>query len=174
MLTPPLLLLRRIKVPRVLAVVIVVGIAFAIIFGLGWLLSREVTQLAADLPTYRERCRRRSALRESTQARPFFSRPARSSPTSRTSSFSHDTGTPAPEVGTEADRPDDKPIKVEVLEPGRSAQLYQRIAGTLLPPLATAGIVLLFVVFILLQREDLRDRLIRLFGSPTCSARPRP
>ena len=43
-------------------------------------------------------------------------------------------------------------------------ELYQRIAGTLLPPLATAGIVLLFVVFILLQREDLRDRLIRLFG----------
>ena len=34
----------------------------------------------------------------------------------------------------------------------------------MLPPLATAGIVLLFVMFILLQREDLRDRLIRLFG----------
>ena len=43
-------------------------------------------------------------------------------------------------------------------------ELYERIAGTVLPPLATAGIVLLFVVFILLQREDLRDRLIKLFG----------
>jgi predicted PurR-regulated permease PerM len=34
-----------------------------------------------------------------------------------------------------------------------------------LPPLATAGIVLLFVIFILIQREDLRDRFIRLLGS---------
>jgi len=43
-------------------------------------------------------------------------------------------------------------------------ELFQRIAGTVLPPLATAGIILLFVVFILYQREDLRDRLIKLFG----------
>ena len=35
----------------------------------------------------------------------------------------------------------------------------------MLPPLATAGIVILFVIFILLQREDLRDRLIRLMGA---------
>jgi hypothetical protein len=34
-----------------------------------------------------------------------------------------------------------------------------------LPPLATAGIVILFVIFILLQREDLRDRLVRLAGA---------
>ena len=37
--------------------------------------------------------------------------------------------------------------------------------GTVLPPLATAGIVILFVIFILLQREDLRDRLVRLMGA---------
>ena len=35
----------------------------------------------------------------------------------------------------------------------------------MLPPLATAGIVILFVIFILLQREDLRDRAIRLLGA---------
>jgi predicted PurR-regulated permease PerM len=38
-LTPPLLMLRRIKVPRVLAVGIVVGAAFLVIFVIGWLLS---------------------------------------------------------------------------------------------------------------------------------------
>jgi hypothetical protein len=45
-LTPPLLVLRRFKVPRVLAVAIVVVTAFAIIGGLGWLVSREATDLA--------------------------------------------------------------------------------------------------------------------------------
>ena len=34
-----------------------------------------------------------------------------------------------------------------------------------MPPLATAGLVILFVIFILLQREDLRDRAIRLLGA---------
>ena len=40
-LTPLLLLLRKIKVPRVLAVIIVVTLAFAIIFGLGWIMSQQ-------------------------------------------------------------------------------------------------------------------------------------
>ena len=35
----------------------------------------------------------------------------------------------------------------------------------LLHPLATTGIIIIFVIFILLQREDLRNRLIRLAGS---------
>ncbi len=43
-----------------------------------------------------------------------------------------------------------------------------RAAASLLPllkPLATIGIVFVVLIFILLQREDLRDRMIRLFGS---------
>ena len=35
----------------------------------------------------------------------------------------------------------------------------------MLQPLATTGAVLLFVLFLLLQREDVRDRAIRLLGS---------
>jgi hypothetical protein len=56
-------------------------------------------------------------------------------------------------------------MQVEITSPEPTGwALYQTIFTTLLPPLATAGIVLLLVIFILLQREDLRDRLIRLFG----------
>ena len=51
-LTPPLLLLRRIKVPRILAVGLVVGAAFLVIFVIGWLLSAQVTQLAGELPKF--------------------------------------------------------------------------------------------------------------------------
>jgi AI-2E family transporter len=59
-----------------------------------------------------------------------------------------------------------KPVAVEIHQPEpRRFEVLQRLAGTLLPPIATAGIVLLFVIFILLQRDDLRDRLIRLFGT---------
>ena len=38
-------------------------------------------------------------------------------------------------------------------------------------PFESALIISIVAVFILLQREDLRDRLIRLFGSAICTAR---
>ena len=44
-------------------------------------------------------------------------------------------------------------------------QIISTILGPLMSPLATAGIVIVFVIFLLLKREDLRDRLIRLAGS---------
>ena len=66
-LTPPLLLLRKIKVPRVLAVGIVVAIAFGFILALGWMMSREATELAADLPNYSATLSEKiTALRSST------------------------------------------------------------------------------------------------------------
>jgi predicted PurR-regulated permease PerM len=79
--------------------------------------------------------------------------------------------TPEPKVGTEPTPPEQveegrKPIPVEIHEqPPQSFEIFQRIAGTVLPPLATAGIIILFVIFILLQREELRDRAIRLLGA---------
>jgi hypothetical protein len=39
------------------------------------------------------------------------------------------------------------------------------LAGVVAAPLATVGIMLLFIVFVLLERENLRDRFIRLFGA---------
>ena len=39
------------------------------------------------------------------------------------------------------------------------------LIAPLVSPLATTGIIVIFVIFILIQREDLRNRLIRLAGS---------
>src|SRR5690606_8661221 len=58
-----------------------------------------------------------------------------------------------------------QPIPVEIHSPPPAAlEYFQRIVQPLLEPLASTGLVLILVIFILLQREDLRDRLIRLFG----------
>jgi hypothetical protein len=55
---------------------------------------------------------------------------------------------------------------VEVRQPDPGAlQSLQALISPLLHPLATTGIIIIFVIFILLQREDLRNRLIRLAGS---------
>jgi predicted PurR-regulated permease PerM len=167
-LTPPVLMLRRIKVPRILAVGIVVAVAFAFIFSLGWMMSRQVTDLAADLPRYQTTLSEKiTALRDSMSTSLVMKRAGDVLSNLQNQLSQPNSGPPpAPAVGTEAQKPEDKPLEVVVKQNEPTAlEFYQSLAGTLLPPLATAGIVLILVIFILLQREDLRDRLIRLFGS---------
>jgi predicted PurR-regulated permease PerM len=165
-LTPPLLLLRKIKVPRIAAVGLVVITAFGIIFALGWMMSREATQLAADLPKYQATLSDKvQSFRQSTSESGVLKKAGEVLSDLQQQLNAPADGLPAPAVGTAAKKPDDKPMAVEITTPEPTGwALYQTIFSTLLPPLATAGIVLLLVIFILLQREDLRDRLIRLFG----------
>ena len=127
-LTPPLLLLRRIKVPRVAAVGVVVILAFAVIFALGWLLSREVGQLAADLPSYRHALAQKiKSFRESTPKSPTLERAGEVlSELEKELSSPKLEAPPAPKVGSEADRPEDRPIVVELTERDPTVwQMYQ-------------------------------------------------
>ena len=168
-LTPPLVLLRRLKLPRVLAVGMVVTTAFIIILAIGWLMSREATQLASDLPAYQHTLSEKiKGFREGTAQSKILERAGRilgRLQEQLVEPSEEAAPPPEPRPGDAGERPDDKPVPVIIRErEPTGTELYRRIAGTLLPPLATAGIVLLFVVFILLQREDLRDRAIRLFG----------
>ncbi len=164
-LTPPLLLLRRLKVPRVLAVGFVVIVAFAIIGGLGWLISFEATKLAADLPTYRATLSEKvSSVRETTSESKVLEKAAEVI-ADLEAQFDQPDAPFVPDANHVADQSEVKPTPVVIIDPDPTGlALYQSIAGTVLPPLITAGIVLLFVIFILMQREDLRDRLMRLFG----------
>jgi hypothetical protein len=57
-------------------------------------------------------------------------------------------------------------VRVEVVEPVPAPlQVIQRILQPLVEPLTTSGLMAIFVIFFLLEREDLRDRLIKLAGS---------
>jgi predicted PurR-regulated permease PerM len=58
------------------------------------------------------------------------------------------------------------PVPVEIYETAKAPlQVIQRVISPLVDPLVTTGIIIVFVIFFLVQREDLRDRLIRLAGS---------
>ncbi len=62
--------------------------------------------------------------------------------------------------------PATRPIPVEVRQPDPSAlQVLVGLITPLIQPLTTTGIVVLFVIFILLQKQDLRNRMIRLAGA---------
>lgn len=59
-----------------------------------------------------------------------------------------------------------KPVPVQIVNSGPLALEYlTEWLGPLLAPVGTAVVVLVFVIFMLIQREDLRDRFIRLAGT---------
>ncbi len=167
-LTPLLVLLRRIKLPRVLAVAIVVSVAFSIIFALGWMLSRQASELAENLPRYQQVLTEKiGGLRQTARSSPALEKAS-----DALQRIQDELTNPPPDTSVGAEPPppeqpaENKPIPVEIHQPAPSPfALYQELLTTALPPLATAGIVILFVIFILLQREDLRDRVIRLMGN---------
>lgn len=163
MLAPPVRILQNHKVPRGLAVAAVVLLAFFVIFMLGGIMAREVSRLAKALPRYE------STISIKIERLQGF---GTSGTLERAQQVLQDLGKQlrGGEQKTSqeqfAEQQEEAPIPVEVREP-RSALLrvLTRLIDPLLGPLATTAIIIVFVIFILLMREDLRDRLIRLAGS---------
>jgi predicted PurR-regulated permease PerM len=162
-LAPLVGLLQRIRVPRGFAVVSVVILAFALIFAMGSLLATQLTQLAGDLPRYQSTISDKiQSFRETTASRGTLERASGMlKDLSKELDKPKDAGSA---LGTKA--PTLTPVPVEVRQPDPGAlESLQSLISPLLHPLATTGIIIIFVIFILLQREDLRNRLIRLAGS---------
>src|SRR5439155_16846149 len=63
-----------------------------------------------------------------------------------------------------ADTPRREPVPVEIIARERPLEFLQNFIGPLISPLASAGLIIVVVIFMLLEREDLRDRFIRLVG----------
>jgi predicted PurR-regulated permease PerM len=166
-LTPPLILLRKLKVPRVIGVAILVTGTFAAMAGLGWLMSQQVTELARALPTYQYTLSEKvAALRESTAQSAVLEQATKTLQRlqEELSDPKTDTEGAVPSPDGEEQKPE--PVPVEIIgDEGGVLYVYREVFETLLPPLATIGIVFLFSIFILMQREDLRDRAIKLLGA---------
>jgi predicted PurR-regulated permease PerM len=179
LLAPVASLLRRLHVPRTPSVLLAVILALGLILGAGSIIGMQIADLSADLPEYQETFTTKvDALQKSTLGRleelmkqvdHQFSPPA---PPGTASTPNAAAGpahagraaprtAPPPVQGTPTN-----PLTVQVLPPSPSAfDIAQRIASPVVAPLGTVALVLIVAVFILLQQEDLRDRLIRLFGS---------
>jgi len=164
-LSPLVGLLKRWYVPRGIAVAIVALAAFAAIFGLGALMVSQVNELAGDLPRYQ------STLREKIQA--LRGATAGAGTLERASEVLQDLSKEIdkPKAGAHTpllrdSRTPGAPIPVEVRQPDPGAlQTVATLIAPLIHPLTTTGIVIIFVIFILGQHQDLRNRLIRLAGA---------
>ncbi len=162
---------------RVAAILVTVIAVFAIFAAASWVIGRQVIDLAEKLPDYQANIVLKIRSLKLPSAGPL-------------ARFSHSitvlqnelvAPSPAPlaepkadDLSTQTPSPVASPIPVKVIE-GRNAipQLMQETISATLSPLGTAALVLLLVIFMLVKREDIRGRLIRLVGQGRISTTTR-
>lgn len=164
LVAPFVALLRRLRFGQLPSIFVAVTTALMAVLAVGVLIAAQVGQLADALPQYQLAIERKiETVQQKTiaHADAFLAKASNvlqhTSPRRET-----DTGRTAgnPPASARA------PMPVEVHEPlPSSIELAQRFVSPMMSPLETTFIVLVLTIAILLQREDLRDRLIHLFGS---------
>ena len=170
LLAPAVRWLGRLHISRLAAVTLTVLIAFLAMLGFAAVVVQELSSLAAQIPEYRSNLEAKirslpavvpggGVFHRLTSLVQELGRELTQSETQIAKSADDRSG-----IGTSPVEPT-KPLPVEIRRPDfEPLQIIQTIVGPLLQPLAVAGLVIVFVIMILLEREDLRDRVLRLAG----------
>lgn len=149
--------LRRRGLGRVASVIAVVTLALVILGGLGVLIADRALDLAENVPTYQYNVQRKiHALRGAPGGEGVIDKAQ-----SALKEIEKEISKPTP--AEEAANAPPVPVRVEPTQP-TTLQMLRDMAAPVLAPLGTAGLVVVFLVFMLLEREEIRDRFIRLVG----------
>jgi predicted PurR-regulated permease PerM len=160
-LSPLVSALRRRGWPRIVAVLSAVTVAFAILGSLLAMMASQLGMIAESLPTFQATIiakleALRAAQGSSGVTSRFLDMLARINAEIGTA-FPTAAGTDA--SGTAA------PVQVAVVENQSVWRMLQDIVLPIVSPVITAGLVIVVVIFMLMEREELRDRFIRLVGA---------
>jgi len=157
---------------RIGAVLFVVAMMVVATGAAGWVLTRQVMDLAIQLPDYKENIRAKIRSVQVPDSGPF-------SKVSETweelkkdiPGGSNQDSQQKNQVLGESGR---QPVPVEVISgKNQGLEFYQLVLAPVLGPLGSIALVMLLLIFMLLQREDLRNRMIRLIGQGRISATSR-
>jgi predicted PurR-regulated permease PerM len=157
-LSPLIRRLRSWGLWRAPSVVLTVLIAIGVIAALGSTIGVQIAQLAEELPKYESNLRAKVRALSGTS----FTSGALERASGTLRDLQEEITKQTPSGGPSGQ----KPIPVEVRQPElRGLEAIANLVRPLLSPLATSALAVLFLVFLLLQREDLRDRFLRLAGT---------
>src|SRR5262245_5419257 len=155
-LTPVARRLERVGLPRGGAIILTVAIALGLLGGVGYVVGEQLTALVQRLPDYQGNIE--------TKLRGVMNLQKRSVGDRLSAMVEEIT---ANVVGPEADLAAEEKAPISRVEIGESPSLVDRLraaSGPYLEFLGVAGFVLILVLFMLMSREDLRDRIVGLFG----------
>ena len=141
---------ERRRVPRAIAVLLTVALALGALSGIGYVVMRQLSMLAYQLPSYQERI----------QKKVDFLKPSDDTVLSRAQKVAGDV---ARSLDTPV-VPGPQAMDVRVVEQPTFRQRLQAAVGPSLEFLGVGSFVLILVLFMLMNREDVGDRIVQLFG----------
>ncbi|HTG45836.1 MAG TPA: AI-2E family transporter, partial [Verrucomicrobiae bacterium] len=170
LLSPVVNGLVRVGLRQPIAVTLVVVLMFSILGGIVWGFGTQLRALAYELPDYKQNVQEKIADLRSAGKGPALDRirqtwkelrgELRKAPVSPTNETIHATT-----VITNTTPPEREPVPVVVQSQGHgNIWAIPTALGPLMEVLATAGLILVLVIFMLLRKRELRNRLIVLFG----------
>jgi predicted PurR-regulated permease PerM len=161
-LTPVSKLLERMHFGRIFSTVIVVVLSFVVVGAVGWTVSQQFGQVMNQLPDYR------SNIRNKLEKLPWSRSTALNNASDTMNEISKDLAAPpahpdgtTPSASRSSTPTRQRPMPVEVI---KSPALPLESLESLLSMIATFGIVVVLTFFMLVRRENFRNRLISLAG----------
>ena len=160
-LAPLVAALKRMGIPRIAAVIASVLGAFAALALFSFIVATQVSELAQNIPVYQTNILAKiRSLKETGVGGGIIARLSNVVERVGQEIDKQDATLPA----ATPDKPPREPVPVEIVARERPLEVLQNIVGPLISPLGSAGLIIVVVIFMLLEREDLRDRFIRLVG----------
>ena len=168
-LSPVVALLERLRIGRAASVAVTVLITMAVAGCVGWIIVGQLVDVAEDLPRYRQNINAKmEALRIPTEGPLGLAANSLKEIGNELTSLGAPSAAPGlPQRNRKqrtAPSTSAPPLPVEIVPPPASGLDYLRDLRPVLQPLALLGLVLIFTVFMLIKRFDLRHRLLRLVG----------
>jgi predicted PurR-regulated permease PerM len=159
LLAPAVSRLEARRVPRVLAVAITGIIAFIILCGVGYVVARQLLNVARSLPEYRTSIQQKVGSVHSQAVQSFENALEAVGGIGSDLTRNTDTTSPSPQQLPTQIQP------VRVIDPDRTQlQSAAEILMRFLRPIGTFGVVIVFTIYLLMKREDLRYRILLLAG----------
>ncbi len=162
MLAPLVTKLQR-WIGRIAAVLLVVVMIFAAAGAVGWAMTSQAIDLANELPSYKENIRIKiHAIQGSGQG--SFSKISETIEDLK-NDLPVESPKGQPQGAGAKPAPERTVMPVEIIGgKDQRLEIMQTVLAPVLGPLGTAALVLVLLIFMLLEREELRNRLIRLIG----------
>jgi predicted PurR-regulated permease PerM len=162
LLTPVVGWLEKCGFGRVPAVLLVLTLAVALVSSIGWVVTGQLMDIVDQFPSYKSNIHNKiQSLRVPDGSRLKNATNTVAELSNELSAASESTVDKDKKAGKSSGRP----ISVQVAQPPTNAPEYLRaIVGPLTGVFETLAMVIVFALFMLIKREDLRNRVIRLAG----------
>ncbi len=154
LLTPVVEWLERMRLGKASSVIVAVALAFSILAAMAWMITSQLTTLATELPKYEANIKKKIA-----DVRQMGKGGTLEKVQQSVEEIKEEINKTEPQKSEARPR--------EVVVRGKEATTFWPVpleAGPLVERLAGAGLAIVLVIFMLYERADLRNRLIRLIG----------